>query len=757
MAIYQLFVVTQPFNKTTVDASNDAIDLGFSYTVTETTNPKTGTPAVLIELDGDKASEIIERIQKAEYNGQNYGSVIFDRTDGGHRRYYISEPSSNPDWNSNLEIDKVNQSILVNSHPEITNNEYTLSLRLPEEVEYNSSEIIQLGTYNFVKQVNEAPEASIRYNPETGKVEVSCKDKNELTEQYLNGLDLSIEIDKTEHNNYWNALKKEKVENGTAYFSEYYLNYYDYSGETASINSLAVGSYETQMSSNGFTFMDSISTQGRCLDRINIMPKVVAPDQTINIAEGLSITTTGSADDLKVVAIKSVTDAFSGETNNSNLSQEATQFILNSTSSDEISASIIAEESEDTAAINAINQNIQREDKQIAKAIALSIALTKKDSEGNVETLKESIKEIDNPIAYEVDVPEVVVPEGYDTVFYSVERYHNGEVDTLNSSVKNGKIAFASDGYSTFAITYRFIDSEKAITLNAASLVFKDQIGVNFKVIVPDGLMNENTFGVISHNGRKHRISVMDTSVDNGRRVFALSVPVKELFDPFTLTFEDADGNPIDTMSASKNNVTDGYVYNTETKYVDYYINKQGTDQKLVELMTALKNYVKSSQYNFDHNYNTADPIDESYLSGITKQTLASYANRRTGSTDGITQDAASLVFESSMVIRHKFKLANSESIDNYEFYAEGEKLMPIKEENRYVVEIPGIVAKDLDRFYTLTVTKKGETNEDPYTVSYCALSYAYTLLERSGYEKVQPLLKALYKYNRAADEYFGQ
>ena len=66
----------------------------------------------------------------------------------------------------------------------------------------------------------------------------------------------------------------------------------------------------------------------------------------------------------------------------------------------------------------------------------------------------------------------------------------------------------------------------------------------------------------------------------------------------------------------------------------------------------------------------------------------------------------------------------------------------------QYVISISDIVAKDLDKTYTITI--------GGYTITYCALSYVEETLSATGNSAaLENLVKALYSVSVAAEEYF--
>jgi hypothetical protein len=77
----------------------------------------------------------------------------------------------------------------------------------------------------------------------------------------------------------------------------------------------------------------------------------------------------------------------------------------------------------------------------------------------------------------------------------------------------------------------------------------------------------------------------------------------------------------------------------------------------------------------------------------------------------------------------------------------------PVETEKGWMIEIPDVYARNLDVAYTVTVrSQKGTV----LTLKYSALSYAYKAVQENADPALVRLVKAMYLYNRAADEYFG-
>ena len=73
------------------------------------------------------------------------------------------------------------------------------------------------------------------------------------------------------------------------------------------------------------------------------------------------------------------------------------------------------------------------------------------------------------------------------------------------------------------------------------------------------------------------------------------------------------------------------------------------------------------------------------------------------------------------------------------------------KDGNYYILTLNGIEAKNLNKAYAFSVSDGKNT----LTVNYSALTYAATTLSGSNPDLVN-VMKAMYKYNVAADAYFN-
>ena len=139
-------------------------------------------------------------------------------------------------------------------------------------------------------------------------------------------------------------------------------------------------------------------------------------------------------------------------------------------------------------------------------------------------------------------------------------------------------------------------------------------------------------------------------------------------------------------------------------------------------------------------------------------------------STYGKIIHSLSLSLQTATHFNHYFELQYGTDISDYEFYV-GENLIteettgPITltavGENKYRLKIDNIAAAELDKVYNITVIEKASGNTVLYTENYSALSYAWYVLcyyeNDPSREKLVKVMKSLYLYNQAANEFFGR
>ena len=128
---------------------------------------------------------------------------------------------------------------------------------------------------------------------------------------------------------------------------------------------------------------------------------------------------------------------------------------------------------------------------------------------------------------------------------------------------------------------------------------------------------------------------------------------------------------------------------------------------------------------------------------------LSEYEATIEGEEENVTIAGATLVLESKTTIN---VYVTAESLDGITCTVDGETVTPVAlegQDGQYVISISGIVAKDLDNIYTITI--------GGYTITYCALSYVgETLSGTVDNVALANLVKAMYSLSVEAELYFN-
>ena len=174
------------------------------------------------------------------------------------------------------------------------------------------------------------------------------------------------------------------------------------------------------------------------------------------------------------------------------------------------------------------------------------------------------------------------------------------------------------------------------------------------------------------------------------------------------------------------------------------------------EAVRTMLNYGASAQTYFNYKPTTLanDILDESQkVVNVDPSVFNQYQTVKSGALTNLTYKGTTLVLESETKMSHYFTLEAGASITDYTFKVDNKVVSANKkagEENLYYVDVTNIVAKDLNRAYTLTVTKGEETQ----TITCCALAYGKVVYEQDKPENLKRVMNAIYAYHQAAVAY---
>ena len=287
------------------------------------------------------------------------------------------------------------------------------------------------------------------------------------------------------------------------------------------------------------------------------------------------------------------------------------------------------------------------------------------------------------------------------------------------------------------------------------SLSLKGSVGLNCLLILPEEL-TKDAKAYVELNGTKLPVSEAKTRSAGDKTLYQFSTELhaKQMNDPVVLRAFGGDGKPCALCRYS-----DGAVL-TDTGFVfavkDYIkaIRENSKDEKLVALVNALSDVGSLAQEQFGYDTKKSARL-QGEPSSVTAESLASCEAQVTpGTAKGVSFKDGSLALNSGTAIRLLFSLDKGK-IGDYSFTLDGSEVTPEETPDGWLIEIPDVAARNLDKTHTVTVSS-GEGQI--LTVKYSALSYAYSLAIRDvdGEDPLTNLVMGLVLYNRAADDYFA-
>ena len=243
-------------------------------------------------------------------------------------------------------------------------------------------------------------------------------------------------------------------------------------------------------------------------------------------------------------------------------------------------------------------------------------------------------------------------------------------------------------------------------------------------------IADEGAYMHTEYNGKVFEIPVKDAEVREGYYVFSVEVPAKEMDSTITSYMVRANGDK-------------GVTYTYSIK--EYAEKMMVEDPKTEALLKQLLNYGAYAKAFF-----AGEAVEATAeMNAVTKETLAAFASKTAGTMPaGIELIGASLILEAETTIRVYFK---ADAIENYTFTVAGQEVTAIAANGYYYLEITDISAKDLDTAYDFVISN----GTDAFTLTYSALSYAYTTTQAANAEIVK-VAQAMYLYNQAANAYFA-
>ena len=284
------------------------------------------------------------------------------------------------------------------------------------------------------------------------------------------------------------------------------------------------------------------------------------------------------------------------------------------------------------------------------------------------------------------------------------------------------------------------------------TLSLDGDIGVNFYMTLSDAIAQSETtymqFTIPTGDKTETKTVLVSEAEQKGcYYVFKCNVAAKEMTSPIKAQMFDPD------------NEQSGIVYSYSVKeYADYLL--AHTDDnwryaKAAPLVTAMLNYGDGAQIYFDKTSTglaNADLSDEDKTLGEITDQLDAWAEIDNDIT-GTVFDGATLSLKSQTTLSLYFTDTDELTFTCVDENKTVRTVETVRKGSTQIARIRNIAASELQYNFTLTVAK-GDTELG--TVIYSPMNYCYKVLHGStDNESLKNVVKALYWYSEAANDYF--
>ena len=335
--------------------------------------------------------------------------------------------------------------------------------------------------------------------------------------------------------------------------------------------------------------------------------------------------------------------------------------------------------------------------------------------------------------------------------------FTNLETDTLYD------IYFSDHTASNFANAVFYTGqfrTNAAMILKSASLSLEGEIGLQFGTELTPSMRGAGASAKFKYPTADLTSSNYRTQSANWKDgdVFTCWLAAKQVYDPVTLYAYKMPNGDTANWSLCGGRISNvlkprEYTYSI-AKYVDA-INASSASAKMKNLSLAVRNYGIFAQRYFDYHTSLIPAADFDAaidsISNISAADLAPYAAQVSGTKPaGLASGSASFVCESSSELRLNLTFSGV-AADDFTYTIDGQNTRIRTEGSTTYLALSNIMAKDLDKFHTFTISRGGKT----LTLKACGLTYAQGAISGTDIP-LKNLSKALYNYNQAAKAYFA-
>ncbi len=289
------------------------------------------------------------------------------------------------------------------------------------------------------------------------------------------------------------------------------------------------------------------------------------------------------------------------------------------------------------------------------------------------------------------------------------------------------------------------------------SLSLNGDIGVNFYLDLTEEEAADTTVSFAWEVEGKEKTSTSELTLDSDTGYYkaACPIPVAEMTYDITAALN-FDQELVDTDTYSAVQYAD--VILADQEFIDGFSDAKGAVKywELATLVKSMLDYGAKAQTQFYRDENnlankklvTDDQTSPYYYvpSAVDANAINTGASNMTaGLPDGLTYKGSTIVYLTQTSIRHYYQ----GDLGSLTVTFDGNEVDPVQKGDEFYFELKNISASNLDSLYTLKI---GNTE-----YKYSVLDYVKTcLLSDKTSDDMKALAEATYRYNQAANTYFG-
>lgn len=315
--------------------------------------------------------------------------------------------------------------------------------------------------------------------------------------------------------------------------------------------------------------------------------------------------------------------------------------------------------------------------------------------------------------------------------FLSTEDYEDALGHSYQSVVT--KPTFTAQGYTTHTCSVcgdSYVDSytDPLANVDSWGLILGDDLTVQFCVHVDEEIVSSTVITISVRNTVK-TYAASDLPYTNGYCVATVPVAAAQMGDTISVTI--VNGN--DSLEKEY----------TVLEYAQYVLNSADL-QQYHQLVKEMLNYGAAAQVYFEYQPNSL--VNEGITGAGENEIPVSIDQDMSviGSAQGIVYCGATLVFREKIAVRIYF----SGDVENGSFVVGNTEYTPKSKDDMYYVEIADILPQNLDQQIVLRVNGS-------LAITYSPMNYIVRMNQK-GSEALKPLVKALYNYYLAAQNFIN-